>query len=783
LLNIHVTGVNKQRMDFTLQSLARKNEPKPKPPSDVGDARHHDMMMAISEYAKPVQQKNLTPVYVDYKTRETTMVLVLCPEWSPYMPPFSLARLSGIAKAAGYETTIIDLNAMAYQEYRKDWQPNEKLPFRLWDPSSSWHWLPPTYTTDIHPILKPLLDEQIERILEMKPNVVGFSLYYISEEPSKYMMQEIKKRDPSIKISVGGPNVHKSWFAVEDYYDYVVIGEGEKNLLVMLEEIEEGIEHDGPKILDQAESERININNLPMPDYESIDFSLYDVPNGVNSEFSRGCTAKCTFCEETHFWRYRQRQAVDLIDEIEWLYYNKGTDVIWFIDSLINGNIKELRAFALACKAKELKVKWTGYARCDKRMDLEYLQDLADGGCIMFNFGCESGSQKVLDDMHKGVTVEAMEQNFIDCKKVGIWGATNWIVAFPTEDYQDYSDTMTFMWRNRNNNINNMGLGVGYGLGPETIVGQNPHAYNVSWHKYQGHWISNDFKMGGTHVMMRVKLIHMWLDFFQNCTEVPITYPIRDALKKEHYHIILDDEEFQGTLEYEEDFDYHIIKEDIRDKNGNYNVFANHLVNEIWPFLRNLWRARGGYTANIRFNPEIDLKEFGTQYGPGMFNAEYNFKIDHAGQWTADFKMKFDQVDNPYDDREPPPEGRKGPFYAQDYSRIQANTAKRARKLAKAEWDVNEGRSGQDFTDLLREEEELNASIDFSFELNWQGTGDWEDLDQYKVTLAEKAERRDSSKDLDLPQKAEMEQAITLDSIIKKKPQQGRPKLDPKLLP
>ena len=75
------------------------------------------------------------------------MVLVLCPEWSPYMPPFSLARLSGIAKASGYETTIIDLNAMAYQAYRKDWQPNNKLPFRLWDPSSSWHWLPASYYT------------------------------------------------------------------------------------------------------------------------------------------------------------------------------------------------------------------------------------------------------------------------------------------------------------------------------------------------------------------------------------------------------------------------------------------------------------------------------------------------------------------------------------------------------------------------------------------------------------------------------------------------------------
>ena len=42
----------------------------------------------------------------------------------------------------------------------------------------------------------------------------------------------------------------------------------------------------------------------------------------------------------------------------------------------------------------------------------EYLKDLAEGGCIMFNFGIESGSQKVLDDMAKGVTIKEMEQNF-----------------------------------------------------------------------------------------------------------------------------------------------------------------------------------------------------------------------------------------------------------------------------------------------------------------------------------------------------------------------------------
>jgi hypothetical protein len=747
-------------LDFNLKSLAADElKPKERPTEDVADARHRAMMEAIAPYAKATVQKNLTPVYVDYKTRNTKLVLVLCPEWSPHMPPFSLARLSGVAKSAGYETHIMDLNVKAYNAYRDNWWPNQRIPFRLWDPSASWHWLGDTYMNDIHPLLGPeILSPAVDKIIEMNPDVVGFSVYYISEEPTKWMCQEIKRRAPHIKIAVGGPNVHKSWFATHPYYDYVVVGEGEQNLLVMLDEIEEKKEVEYPRYLTQPEDQRININGLPMPDYESIDFSQYELPNGVNSEISRGCTAKCTFCEETHFWKYRQRQSVDLITEVEWLYYNKGTDIIWFIDSLINGNPKELRAFALALKEKDLKVRWTGYARCDGRMDYEFLKDLADGGCIMFNFGVESGSQKVLDDMAKGVTIKEMEQNFIDCKKVGIWAATNWIVGFPTEEFQDYADTMTFLWRMRNNNINNAGLGVGYGMGPETIVGQNPHKFNISWHKYQGHWIRNDFTFGGTHLMMRVKTWHMFADFLRGVTEVPVSYPYRAALERDHYKIKLNNPNMAREVEYEK-FDYNIIK-------PNISPFADALVNEIWPFLRMLWKTRGGYEAEIRFNPDIDLKEFGSQYGPGMFNALYKFKISDEGAWEADFDIKFDQIDNPFDDRLRPPEGRKGPFYAQDYSRMQSNTVKRARKLAKPSWSDEEGRSGQDFADLLDEEAKLNATIDFSFEFKWQGQGDWSNTQQFEVSVSDT--KREA-----LPEKEAMHQpaetVIKIDSITRKK--------------
>ncbi len=717
-------------MDFNLRGLAKKElEIKERPTDDIANAKHQAMMAAIAPYAKKTEQKNLTPIYIDYKTRKTKLVLVLCPEWAPMFPPFNLARLSGIAKTAGYETTILDLNVRAYNRYLNDWLPNRRFPYRLWDPSASWHWLGNSYMTDIHPILEEVLADAVKEIIEMKPDLVGFSVYYINEEPTKWMCQEIKKLDPKIKIAVGGSNVQKNWFQIQPYYDYVVNGEGEQVLLDILEEVENGIDHLEPQYISQPTDQRININNLPMPDYESIDFSLYDVPNGVNTEISRGCTAKCTFCEETHFWKYRQRQAVDLITEIEWLYYNKGTDVVWFIDSLVNGNLKELRAFCKAVDAKGLKINWTGYARCDGRMDLEYFKDLRAGGCIMLNYGIESGSQHVLDDMDKGVTIAEMEQNFRDGKEVGIFAATNWIVGFPTEDFQDFADSMTFLWRMRNMNINNVGAGVGFGLGPETIIGQNPHKFNISYHKYHGHWITNDYTKAGPHVMTRVKTFHMFLDFMTGCTEMPFQYPIRDNLPKEHYKISLHDENCVKEIEYEK-FDYKII-------NPNLNPFADHLVNEMWPFFRMLWKCRGGYDAEVYFNPEIDLKEFGLQYGPAYYWAVFKFSITAEGQWEADFSYKFDQnVPNPDDEMYPRTSDRYGPFYAQDYSRLQSNTSKRARILAKPSWDEEKGRSDQEFWDLLDEEKILNSTLDFSFEYQFKSKGHWGlDKENFKIDV------------------------------------------------
>ena len=138
-----------------------------------------------------------------------------------------------------------------------------------------------------------------------------------------------------------------------------------------------------------------------------------------------------------------------------------------------------------------------------------------------------------------------------------------------------------------------------------------------------------------------------------------------------------------------------------------------------------LWLTRGGYRLQLDFNPKIDLKEFGTQFGPGMFKGCYRFKIDDAGNWKAHFDYDYQQVPMP-DELDERPLDRRGAFYAQDYSRMQSNTAKRARKLAKPEWDIEKGRSQSDFGELLQEEEYLNATVDFSFQYTYMDKGKWE---------------------------------------------------------
>lgn len=612
-----------------IQSLKKTSIDKPKP-LIYDDSREKRIMEALMPYSRLKQQKNLTEFKIENITRKTSIAFLLLPEWATKFPPYNLARLAAVAKQSGYKTYAFDLNAKAYRQHKK-W---DGLDFDPWSGTRDWKWRSPHYLTDLHPYMEKFFQSYVDKLIELDITAVGFTLYYCNAEPTKWMAQELKKRKPDIKIIVGGPDTQNGFWQPEPYYDYIVTGEGEKLLLEVLDHIEQELPLEKQMHLRQLEGERLNLDTVPSPDYSHFDFSDYDIPNGVNFELSRGCTAKCVFCNETHFWKYRGRMSSNVVTEIVDLYNKNGIDVIWFLDSLVNGNLKELRAFAKGIIASGAKISWTGYARCDERMDLEYLQDLADSGCIALSFGIESGSENVLRDMDKGVTVKEIEQNLHDCAKVGIEAFSTWVTGFPTETTQDFYETMILIWRNRNTCLTHIPSGGGgFNVTAESIVGQNFKRFNIAHATYEDNWIKDDFTNSKYHRMIRIKMFSIFVEHLIN--NKGIKFGDRPGIIN-HYNINFNNNELK-EIEFEK-FDFNLIDSGISD-------FADTLMNEIFALLRLFYRTRGGYNIKINFNPDLDLAEFSDRLG-GDFNAFVDFSINNDGNFKCDFNYKFVQKED-----------------------------------------------------------------------------------------------------------------------------------------
>ena len=451
-----------------------------------------------------------------------------------------------------------------------------------------------------------------------------------------------------------------------------------------------------PISLTQPFNERLDLNLYPIPNYSDFELKEYGMPNGIVTEFSRGCIAKCTFCEETHFWNYRQKGYLNVVDEIEHLYKNKGITAVWFVDSLVNGNLKELKLFAKELIDRKINIKWLGYARHDKRMDIEYMKLLADSGCIALNYGSESGSNKVLEEMKKRITSEEMEQNFVDGALVGIQAITGWIIGFPTETTNDFAQTLTLIWRNRETSISNILSASRFEMGPQTIVGQNPSRFGLLPMYFEKVHIRKDFTLAKPHILIRSKLWSIFLQQLKSKKEIGIQ--ARPNLVK-HYDVkYINPTVVRSPLM--EDFDYNIVK--------LKNPFAASLVNEPFGFLRLLWRARGGYNIRVTFNPEEDKKEFGG-LSCGL-SGYFNFNITHDGRWEYECSFDFTQ--------------EKSPFKPFSSLMLDDAATKRARSFAKPDWG-NNPIPEVEYNSIIEQVRSLNDTVDFNFTYSNKVFGDW----------------------------------------------------------
>jgi len=605
-------------------------------------AREQVMIEAMQRMASRSERtrKNLTAIELQPNvSRNTRVALILAPEWGPHIPPYNLARLSALSKTSGYATQCFDLNIAAYHYGDKD----------QWHGHNDWRWKNETYFTDLHPALEPLLLEYIDKIVQFRPDVLGFSVYYTNNQCTNWVIRQLRERLPQARVILGGPQATQQQLLSPELADHIVVGEGEIIFMDLLHKFETNTPVE-QKILHHDKNIRIDLDSMPIPDYSDFDLGLYStMGKGISSEMSRGCVAKCQFCSETTFWRYRNRQALSIVDEIEFNYNTYGIEMVWFIDSLVNGDLTELRQFAQEIVARNIKIRWLGYARCDPRMDLLYLQDIKASGCTILNFGIESGSNHVLQLMKKNVKRETVEQNLRDMTSIDLHAFTNWFTGFPGETLGDAAETLTLLWRTRNTTVSGRNFGI-CNLNPDTPLSQNREEFGVSRGHFGGHWITEDYTNTILHRLVRFKsanvvLNHLYCDCktppgSRATNRGPIWRLERPGIES-HYTLVYDKNNVQTEIPYET-FDYNIIKTDI-------NPVADSLVNEIWPLLRVLWLALGKFELDIRFDPEIDLPEFGPgsclndrQRPADYFKAHYRFVIDSTGTWTADFTNELE---------------------------------------------------------------------------------------------------------------------------------------------
>ena len=580
-------------------------------------------------------RQNVKSVEVAVATRKTKITFCILGSWAIYMPPYNLSRLSALTREAWYYTRVFDFNVESHYAL-KDANPDLA---DAWNGANYYWWQEPEYSTRIFPTYEPILKNYLEKILEEDTDIIGFSTYYTNFHATEWMIDEIKKRKPNVTIIMGGPECHQQNFVKPKNADYYFIGESEQHILDFLNNWEASIKPSQPAIGSLYSDTRIDIDSLPYPDYSDFDLEKYWGRNSICAEISRGCIAKCTYCTEVYYWKFRDRGATTVVDELEYQVKKYGINFVSFVDSLMNGNLKEFKKFCETLVERDLGITWWGYARADGRMDLEFYKLMRAAGAQGFNYGIESGSDKVLKLINKKNTVAEINQNIIDSDKVGMRVSACWVIGAPGEDIEAFTHSFNMLWNHRARILAvSPGPGLGDNLGSDY---DNREKYNMNprGQQFLSGWYTLDMMNTRLHRMVRIKLMHIWLYLCKKFGgRVDNVHSVGDIT--DHFSVeFLDDNTLNDSVEYE-DFDYNIIK-------SGHGDFADSLMNEIFGFLRMLWRVKGGYEITVEFNDTLDHKDFIFVINPEKYSysSRIRFKIDDNGNYDVLNTYKFENFD------------------------------------------------------------------------------------------------------------------------------------------
>lgn len=293
------------------------------------------------------------------------------------------------------------------------------------------------------------------------------------------MMKHVRAQlGANVPIIVAGSDVtdHREIY-FEHGADFALLGEGEISLLELIDKLlgksSRALEQiagvalpsDGVTI---PRGFQKNLDVFPFPAWDLLEAEKYRAAwkkkhgyYSVNLVTTRGCPFRCNWCAKPIYGdRYNSRSPENVVEEMLWLRKNFRPDHIWFADDIFGLKPGWVERFSEAVQAAQVATPFKIQARVDLLHE-EAVAGLKKAGCKTAWVGAESGSQKVLDAMDKGTTVEQIYATTARLKRHGIEVCFFLQFGYPGETEEDIEKTIKMV---RDCEPDDIGISVSYPL-------------------------------------------------------------------------------------------------------------------------------------------------------------------------------------------------------------------------------------------------------------------------------------------------------------------------------